>query len=632
MLNVLNLEVFLILFPIGAALLLLIAGKGFLSGLVNVIASILIAGASILLLIVGFDSGPVFFAAHSPWVDKVMIGLEILISLYLLWMTIKHKKWLVMLMVVVQTAALLYFEFTSHPVAYNNLFLDKFSIIMALIIGIIGTLICIFAIGYMKDFAHHHKEVKDRRGFFFFILFVFLSAMFGIVFSNNLLWLFFFWEVTTLSSFLLIGYKQDEVSTTNAFRALAFNLVGGLGFLFAIIYLQKSFHTIELDTMLKLGSLQPVLLVAAGLALAGITKSAQMPFSKWLLGAMVAPTPVSALLHSSTMVKAGVYLIIKLSPIFQGTYLGYFVALVGGATFVITSFLAIAQSDAKKVLAYSTIANLGLIVMCGGMGTYEAVWAAIFLIIFHAVAKCLLFLCVGTIEHKIDSRNIEDMSGLIRTLPKLAVMMQIGIAGMFLAPFGMLISKWAVLKAIVDLNPLLAVFLVFGGSATMFFWIKWIGKLLITEKREPSKEQGISISIWIPLVLLAVGTVVTCATFPLVSHAMVLPYIITYYGANVSDVISEGNMKIMLIMLGMLALFPFSFINYRGRVKVVDPYLAGANNPSDSTQYFGSAGKTYNLSMNNYYMEDIFGEAKLFNPGVVIGIALIILMFGVCFL
>jgi ech hydrogenase subunit A len=179
---------------------------------------------------------------------------------------------------------------------------------------------------------------------------------------------------------------------------------------------------------------------------------------------------------------------------------------------------------------------------------------------------------------------------------------------------------------------LLAVFLVFGGSATMFFWIKWIGKLLITEKRELSKEQGISMSIWIPLVLLAVGTVVTCATFPLVSHAMVLPYIATYYGNNVRDVISEGNMKIMLIMLGMLALFPFSFINYRGKAKVVDPYLAGANNPSDSTQYFGSAGKTYSLSMNNYYMENLFGEEKLFNPGVFIGLTLLILMFGVCFL
>ncbi len=629
----LNLEYFLILFPLVAAVLLLILRKGFMSGLVNIIASILIAGASILLLITGFNSEPAFFSAHFPWVDKAMILIEIIIGLYILWISVKAKQWVTLLLLVVQMTALLYFEFTAHPHAQFNLFIDKFSIIMALIIGIIGTLICIYAIGYMKDFAHHQEgKVQDRRGFFFFTLFIFLSAMFGIVFSNNLLWLFFFWEITTLCSFLLIGYKQDEVSKQNAFRALKFNLVGGVGFIFSMIYLFHSFHIIELDKMLTLGSLKPVLFVAAGLALAGITKSAQMPFSKWLLGAMVAPTPVSALLHSSTMVKAGVYLIVKLSPIFQNTYLGYFVALVGGVTFVITSFLAISQSDAKKVLAYSTIANLGLIVMCGGMGTYEAVWAAIFLIIFHAMAKCLLFLCVGTIEHKLESRNIEDMSGLIRTLPKLSVMMQIGIAGMFLAPFGMLISKWAVLKAIVDLNPLLAVFLIFGGSATLFFWIKWLGKLIITEKYELNVENRISPTIWTPLFFLAAATIITCAIFPIVSHTLVIPYIMFFYGNHVTDVISQGNMKIMLIMLGMLALFPISLINYKSRVKVVSPYLGGTNNPSDSTQYFGSAGKTYGISMKNYYMENIFGEEKLFNPGVIAGVTLLIIMFGVCFL
>ena len=197
-----------------------------------------------------------------------------------------------------------------------------------------------------------------------------------------------------------------------------------------------------------------MLLPAALLCFAGITKSAQLPFSSWLLGAMVAPTPVSALLHSSTMVKAGVYLVLRMAPVVTGTKVGMMVALVGAVTFVVGSLAAITTSEAKRVLAWSTVANLGLIVLCGGIGTYEAVWAGILLIIFHAVAKCLLFLCVGVVEHKLHSRNIEDMSGLVVRMPRVAIMMQIGMAGMFLAPFGMLISKWAVLKAVVDAYPI----------------------------------------------------------------------------------------------------------------------------------------------------------------------------------
>ena len=150
---------------------------------------------------------------------------------------------------------------------------------------------------------------------------------------------------------------------------------------------------------------------------------------------MVAPTPTSALLHSSTMVKAGVYLLIRLAPVLAGNISGEMVTLVGGLTFLITSFIAISQSDTKKVLAYSTMSNLGLIVACAGIGTYESIWAAILLLIFHSVSKSLMFLSVGAIEHIIGSRDIEDMHGLIIRLPEMTLIMVIGIAGMFLAPF-----------------------------------------------------------------------------------------------------------------------------------------------------------------------------------------------------
>jgi len=308
---------------------------------------------------------------------------------------------------------------------------------------------------------------------------------------------------------------------------------------------------------------------------------------------------------------------------------GFVLAIIGGITFLISSFIAITQSDAKKVLAYSTIANLGLIVLCAGIGTYEAVWAAILLIIFHAIAKCLLFLCVGIVEHKIHSRNIESMGGLIISLPKLSIMMQIGMAGMFLAPFGMLISKWAVLKALVDYNPLLAVFVVFGSAATLFFWVKWMGRLITVITVQENIEDNISKTEWVPLYALSFLTICICGLFPVVSKFLIEPYVIDIFGQSVT--MSQGNIYIMSIMLAMVLLFPLSFINYGKKVKVVDAYLGGANMDT-ATNFRGSVGDAKDMEMKSYYLEKYFGEGRLFKFGVMISIIFVIIMLGVMFI
>jgi ech hydrogenase subunit A len=329
---------------------------------------------------------------------------------------------------------------------------------------------------------------------------------------------------------------------------------------------------------------------------------------------MVAPTPVSALLHSSTMVKAGVYLVLRMAPVITGTKVGLLVAMVGGVTFVVGSLAAITTSEAKRVLAWSTIANLGLIVLCGGIGTYEAVWAGVLLIIFHAVAKCLLFLCVGVVEHKLHSRNIEDMSGLILRMPRVAVMMLIGMAGMFLAPFGMLISKWAVLKAVVDANPLLSVFIVFGSSATLFFWVKWMGKLVEVVGSCERVKKELVLGESVALYGLSAATFLTCLFFPLISSRFVEPYVVDVYGQSAS--LSQGNIIIMTIMMAMVMLFPFSFISYGRGVKVVDAYLGGANVHS-SVRFLGSASAVENVTMHNYYLRSLFDETWLSRWGVI---------------
>jgi ech hydrogenase subunit A len=326
------------------------------------------------------------------------------------------------------------------------------------------------------------------------------------------------------------------------------------------------------------------------------------------------------------MVKAGVYLVLRLAPVLHATIAGTLVALVGGVTFLIASLVAITHSDAKRVLAWSTIANLGLIVLCGGIGSYEALWAGILLILFHAVTKALLFLCVGTYEQKTNTRDIESMSGLIVTMPKLSIMIQVGIAGMFLAPFGMLVSKWAVLKALVDSNPLLVVFVVFGSSATLFFWVKWMGKLLQVTTVKPADETGIATWQWFALASLSALTVALVGFYPVVSAQFIEPYVRSIYGMVTT--ISQGNIIIMSAMLGMVALFPLTFFVYRRKVRVVDAYLGGAN--ADSSAFFnGADGKKVGVQMGNYYLARIFGEKRLMTAGTIACAALILVMFGV---
>ncbi len=606
-------------FPFALGLLLLTIGSNRLRRPLVGMGVLAVIAGSVTLALPGIPAGVTQLPVAPERVSQVMLALEAAITLYLLAVSVRARQPLIGLLALAQAGLLLPLELGGghHAEVARYVLFDQFSVILALIIGVVGGLVCLYAIDYMQEFhVTHHPEMRDGRRGFFAILFIFLGAMFGLVFSNSLLWLYFFWEITTLCSFWLIGYKGSEESVRNARRALLMNLTGGLAFAIALRLLIRSGQPIELD---QLVAAKPalVLLPVALLAFAGLTKSAQLPFSSWLLGAMVAPTPVSALLHSSTMVNAGVYLALRMSPVLQGTAAGILVALTGGLTFLITSFTAITAHDAKKVLAYSTIANLGLIILCAGIGTHEAVWAGLLLIVFHAIAKGLLFLCVGVIEHKIHSRNIDDMTGLILKMPRISVMLQIGMAGMFLAPFGMLISKYAVLRAVLDSMPLLAIVICFGSAATLFFWIKWMGCLLVVTKTHENVEKQIGFGKWTALYALSVLTFATCMLFPLLSRYLVVPYVKAQYHLAQFSVMSEGNIILMIIMLALISLFPLSFLNYGRNVKVADPYLGGANT-ENGVQFIGSVRDTRDMEMQNYYLSALLPEAKLMKAGVIL--------------
>lgn len=610
-----TLPILLILFPLIPAVLVLFTRHGMIRNLIVTVSVLVMAAAAVWLLVGGMPEFTWAASVAAIMDEAVRYGGGAL-SLILCVIGFATRRFWIPLLVVPQAGFMLWLEFLAPAVhggepTVTALYADYFSLIMALIIAVIGGFIAFFALRYMREY--HHADVKDRSNLFFSLFFLFFSAMFGIVFSNRLTWMLFFWEITTLASFLLIGYPGGEQARKNASRALFFNLVGGVAFAAAIGCAALAHGVTDLATLVA-GPASIALAPAVLLCVAGFTKSAQFPFFSWLKGAMVAPTPVSALLHSSTMVKAGVFLVIKLSPVFSGTASGALVAMVGAFTFFFAAFIAISRRDAKEVLAYSTISNLGLIVLCAGVGTPEAIWAAILLLIFHAIAKALLFLCVGLVEQRIGSRDIESMDGLLRRMPKITYIMLIGIAGMFLAPFGMLISKWAALKALIDVHPILAVIVVFGGTATLFFWTKWMGKLTSVRTVDPSVEREVKLPDWIALAGLAAITIAVCVLFPLVSNLLVDPYLAGVYDRVFS--MDQGNVMIMLVMLGMLLVLPVVLLVSitRGRRKMeffyTDAYVSGTNTKKPF-KFFGSMGTVKNVETQNYYFDSLFGEKRL---------------------
>ena len=669
----------LILIPLIVAVLLLAVKSDKIRDPIVIVGGLVIAALSIYYAVTSFGDGVIrpwtasggvefFGIAADPihlaeGINTAMLVIEAALGIFIIALGIKYKKILAVVLAAIQTPLIIWFELTKgiHIEVGSYINIDNFSLIMILIIGVIGSMICIYSIGYMKDFAHHHSEGKDRRPFFFFMMFLFLSAMFGIVVSNSLIWMFFFWEITTLCSFLLIGYTKTPEAIKNSFRALIMNLLGGVSFVCAIIVMGYyvgfgNNGTVELSTVLDYGVMfkaemamqgtpnatEPIVgLVAILLAFAGITKAAQMPFNSWLLGAMVAPTPTSALLHSSTMVKAGVFLVVKLAPILgvnttfsivPGFVIGpgFLVTMVGGVTFLFASLAALSQSNAKRVLAYSTVANLGLIVACAGIGTAEAVWAAIMLIIFHAVTKSLLFLCVGTVEHNIGSRDIEDMDGLFGRMPRLAIFMIVGISAMFLAPFGMLISKWAALKTFIDSGDIWVILaLVFGSAATLFYWTKWLGKTTTIVAGQVNIENKIHKSEWGILGGLTAFTVVVAITFPFFSKGLIVPYLSTAFNGlqeSTYEALREDNMIIMMIMVVLIVVLTLLFFG-RSSGRIVPIYMSGVNE-GDNLTYKGAMQKDVPVTLRNWYLEDLFPEKTMNRIGLIITSAVFAITFS----
>ena len=640
--------------PILAGILVFVLRADFIRKVLVVATGVVLALASLYLA----RNGSFMLMADTMLgikVDSLILVLDFALMAVILLIGIRLANWIIVGLAAAQIAGMLYIEgmfgfmggsqyLTSPLLPSMGLFADNLSLVMVLVISLIGSIICIYGLGYMRVHEEHLHLEKSKQPRFFFFMLMFLGAMNGLVLANNLLWLFFFWELTTLCSFMLIGHDGTKEAKQNATRALWMNMLGGMAFVFALMMLKKANAELSVQNLISSGNtiyLLPIVLMC----FAGFTKAAQVPFQSWLCGAMVAPTPVSALLHSSTMVKAGVFIVLRLAPGFEGTWFSVVLAIFGGFTFLATSALAVGQSNGKKILAYSTIANLGLIIACAGINTQAAIAAAIFIIVFHAISKALLFLCVGAIEQRIESRNIDDMRALYQVMPRTAIITAIGIMTMMLPPFGMLLGKWMAIESALNMNfamPIVITMLAVGSALTVLFWGRWAGMLLGTSSPQPIRaSDGQSFSISFSLMLLTITALLASLFSPVLYLLLVKPA--TIMAADPASGYSVWNtlgtfynntgafaVYPLFIAIGLGFLWAMRAARRAAQNEAADPYLSGiqTKDANGEVGFMGPMRVVTNPSMGNYYLSNIFGEGKLTGTANAVAITLLALMVG----
>ena len=413
-----------------------------------------------------------------------------------------------------QTIVLFYSWLPSLGLNFS-LRLDGLSLLFSLLITGIGLLVVLYAYYYLPK--------NDQLGRFYSILLLFMGAMLGVVLSENLILLVIFWEITSLSSFLLVAYNhQSHDSRTGARMALAITGGGGLALFAGILLLGHIVGSYELTTVLQAGErirhhdLYAPMLV---LILLGVfTKSAQFPFHFWLPNAMAAPTPVSAYLHSATMVKAGVFLLARLLPALAGTGLWFWlVSATGALTLVYAAGVALFRHDIKGLLAYSTISHLGLITLLFGLDTPLSAVAGVFHIINHAIFKASLFMAAGVVDHECGTRDMRRVNGMMRYMPITATLAIVAAASMAGVPLlngfvskEMFFAETVNHPAFTEVNWLLPLFSTIAGVLAVAYSSRFIHDIFFNGSpvnlpkvpHEPPRWMRLPIEILVVLCLL----------------------------------------------------------------------------------------------------------------------------------
>jgi len=470
-------------------------------------------------------------------------------------------------------------EYSWYPSLGINLtfLVDGLSLLFALLISGIGTFILIYAGGYLKGHPYLPR--------FFVCLLAFMASMLGLVLSENLITLFVFWELTSVTSYLLIGFNHEDMAARrSALQGLFVTVAGGLALLAGLIMMGYVAGTYSLTEILNSGEmLQEHGLFTAILfcILAGaFTKSAQVPFHFWLPNAMAAPTPVSAYLHSATMVKAGVYLLARLNPAFGEAELWtLMLCLFGGLTMFTGAFLAITHTGVKKLLAYSTIMALGTLVMLIGIGTELAMIAFVCFLLGHSLYKGALFMVAGILDHETGTKDIVRMGGLRKLMPVTAVFAAIAAVSLAgLPPLFGFVAKELMFEAVLEAPVLQALLLVLSVGAAVCVMVVAaviaIRPFYGTFRETPKKPHEAPISMLAGPVVLASLSLLFGLLLFIPESLVITPAVAAVYGSplDVSLSLWHGiNAPLMLSALSLVlgALIFMQWDRIRGVLEIL---------------------------------------------------------------
>lgn len=604
--------------PVLISLLLLFVPRSLAKPLV-ITAALFLSAISVYLFI---NAEGVYYFGVPAYVNDIVAVADIMLLVFFGWIAIKRRSWIVGLISLLQLGGLLYL-LNNMPAHHSLQFMiDKLSLFMFLLINIISSIIAVYSLRYIDE---EHCSLF-RKKYFLSTIFWFMAVMNLVVSSDNLEYFFLFFELTTLASFLLIGFRKDEVSVKNSLTALWMNQVGGLAILAAIFFIHHNgYGEATFTNLLANVKAEGILLPLALLSMAALIKGAQMPFSNWLLGAMVAPTPVSALLHSSTMVKIAPFIILRLSPALKDTPVAYVIIALTGFVFIAAAIGALSQDNFKRILAHSTIALLALMIMMAAVAAPVTITASLILVLFHGISKSMLFLNAGILEKVFHLKQSSDMDRLGETGPFTALVITIGFMSLLLPPFGAFIGKWMSIESLGALatdkkilGALVMVAVAGGGAVLSLLYFKVMGVLIArtgTDDKIHFEKTGPNYAVTTYLLLgLLLATVISLPLLlnqyfaPVAGSLSGIPLTITTEGWNMF----LGSIKLPLVpMLIAFLLLPVSIIAAMFiRFKNVDrakEYMCGEKvsysfssfyfSTDRATPYFATAGTLFFVAL-----------------------------------
>ena len=481
-----------------------------------------------------------------------------------------------------------------------GVFVDQIAVVMLAVVTFVSLMVQVYSLGYMKGDA--------RYGWYYAVMSLFAAAMLTLVLADNFLLLYFVWEIVGICSYLLIGHYHERRSAAEAAKkAFITTRIGDLGFLIGIILLWRSVGTFNISDTFRAASAGEIptdyLTVSVLLLFLGaMGKSAQFPLHVWLPDAMEGPSPVSALIHAATMVVAGVYMVARTLPLFEAAG-GITLPLVTGIgliTVLMSATMGLVMSDIKRVIAYSTLNSLGLMIVALGAGLTTA---AMFYLFVHAFFKALLFLAAGSVYHATDELEVEQMGGLRRKMPLTAITFAIGALSMAgIVPLAGFWAKDDILRASFD-NQNIAVFLLLAVSVvlTALYMTRLVLLIFTGEPRnrrayEHAHDAPLAMSL--PLVALAVLTVVGgFVAFDAVGKVLGFPGGIgefVFVGGEPETFIVSGGVMALSIVLAVAGV-------------VGGLYIWGGSAQGEPARRLAEAFPwAYRTLRNKYYMDDIY--------------------------